>query len=72
MPAIAWFDRILADVGDSQNLQESLSTFSGHIKRVKGILGSITRHSLVLLDEVILHLLSGIQAREGVDTTSDH
>ena len=72
MPDIAWFDRILADVGDSQNLQESLSTFSGHIKRVKRILGSITRHSLVLLDEVILNLLLGIQAREGVDTTSDH
>ncbi len=54
MPAVAWFDRILADVGDSQNLQESLSTFSGHIKRVRRILGSITRHSLVLLDEVSL------------------
>lgn len=54
VPAVAWFDRILADVGDSQNLQESLSTFSGHIKRVRAILGSGTRHSLVLLDEVSL------------------
>ena len=54
MPAVAWFDRILADVGDSQNLQASLSTFSGHIKRIRRILGSITNHSLVLLDEVSL------------------
>ena len=54
MPAVAWFDRILADVGDSQNLQASLSTFSGHIKRVRRILGSITKHSLVLLDEASL------------------
>ena len=52
VPAVAWFDRILADVGDSQNLQESLSTFSGHIRRVGRILGAITRRSLVLLDEV--------------------
>ena len=54
-PAVAWFDRILADVGDSQNLQESLSTFSGHIRRVGRILSSITEHSLVLLDEVSHH-----------------
>ena len=47
-----WFDRILADVGDSQNLQASLSTFSGHIRRVSTILDSLTKHSLVLLDEV--------------------
>ena len=52
MPALAWFDRILADVGDSQNLQASLSTFSGHIRRVSTILDSLTGHSLVLLDEV--------------------
>ena len=52
MPALAWFDRILADVGDSQNLQASLSTFSGHIRRVSTILDSLTEHSLVLLDEV--------------------
>lgn len=51
-PALAWFDRILADVGDSQNLQASLSTFSGHIRRVSTILDCLTEHSLVLLDEV--------------------
>ena len=51
-PALAWFDRILVDVGDSQNLQASLSTFSGHIRRVSNILDFLTEHSLVLLDEV--------------------
>ncbi|KAL0040772.1 hypothetical protein WJX79_005089 [Trebouxia sp. C0005] len=39
-------------VGDSQNLQQSLSTFSGHIRRVRSILQQATPHSLVLLDEV--------------------
>lgn len=51
-PSIAWFDRVLADVGDGQSLQQSLSTFSGHIRRVKGVLKEATPASLVLLDEV--------------------
>ena len=52
VPAVAWFDAVLADVGDGQSLQQSLSTFSGHIRRVRAILSAITPHSLVLLDEV--------------------
>lgn len=51
-PAVAWFDGVLADVGDGQSLQQSLSTFSGHIRRVRAILAAITPRSLVLLDEV--------------------
>ena len=51
-PRLVFFDKVLADVGDSQNLQQSLSTFSGHIKRVRSILEEATPHSLVLLDEV--------------------
>ncbi|CAL8471247.1 g10789 [Coccomyxa elongata] len=50
-PAVAWFDAVLADVGDGQSLQQSLSTFSGHIRRVRAILAAITPRSLVLLDE---------------------
>ncbi|EIE19595.1 P-loop containing nucleoside triphosphate hydrolase protein [Coccomyxa subellipsoidea C-169] len=50
-PAVAWFDMVLADVGDGQSLQQSLSTFSGHIRRVRAILAALTRRSLVLLDE---------------------
>jgi DNA mismatch repair protein MutS2 len=38
---IPWFDLILADIGDEQSLQQSLSTFSGHIRRIGRILGAI-------------------------------
>ena len=51
-PRLVFFDKVLADVGDSQNLQQSLSTFSGHIRRVRAILEDATPNSLVLLDEV--------------------
>jgi DNA mismatch repair protein MutS2 len=49
---IPWFDLILADIGDEQSLQQNLSTFSGHIRRIGRILELITPASLVLLDEV--------------------
>ncbi|MBD2391903.1 endonuclease MutS2 [Aphanizomenon flos-aquae NRERC-008] len=59
-----WFSQILADIGDEQSLQQSLSTFSGHIRRISRILEAlepgendlsplvIKYQSLVLLDEV--------------------
>jgi DNA mismatch repair protein MutS2 len=46
------FDRILADIGDEQSLEQSLSTFSSHISRIALILKSATPQSLVLLDEL--------------------
>ncbi len=57
---IPWFDQILADIGDEQSLQQSLSTFSGHIRRISRILSALSVEntdtippsSLVLLDEV--------------------
>ncbi|MCT7986291.1 endonuclease MutS2 [Laspinema sp. A4] len=49
---LPWFDFVLADIGDEQSLEQSLSTFSGHIRRISRILGSCTPDSLVLLDEV--------------------
>ncbi len=51
---IPWFGAILADIGDEQSLQQSLSTFSGHIRRIGRILAALPadRSSLVLLDEV--------------------
>ncbi|MDR3636586.1 MAG: DNA strand exchange inhibitor protein [Isosphaeraceae bacterium] len=46
------FDAVLADIGDEQSLEQSLSTFSSHIRRVSEILSKATEHSLVMLDEL--------------------
>ena len=46
------FDEVLADIGDEQSLEQSLSTFSSHVRRVTEILGKATARSLVLLDEM--------------------
>ncbi len=46
------FDQVLADIGDEQSLEQSLSTFSSHVRRVSTILGQATQHSLILLDEL--------------------
>ncbi len=46
------FDAVLADIGDEQSLEQSLSTFSSHIRRVSEILAGATERSLVLLDEM--------------------
>ncbi|PSB11787.1 endonuclease MutS2 [Pleurocapsa sp. CCALA 161] len=52
---LPWFEVILADIGDEQSLQQSLSTFSGHIRRISRIIQALRDHegnSLILLDEV--------------------
>ena len=46
------FDDVLSDIGDEQSLEQSLSTFSSHVGRIRDILGKATTHSLVLLDEL--------------------
>ena len=47
-----WFERVLADIGDSQSITESLSTFSAHIEKLKTMMADADAHSLVLLDEL--------------------
>eukprot|EP00850_Spirogloea_muscicola_P011396 SM000070S21362 [mRNA] locus=s70:568431:573558:- [translate_table: standard] len=49
---LMWHDNIFADIGDEQSLEQSLSTFSGHVKRLCRILSAAGRCPLVLLDEV--------------------
>lgn len=49
---IGMFDAIYADIGDNQSLENSLSTFSSHIARLKEMLESEEERVLVLADEI--------------------
>ena len=46
------FEQILADIGDKQSIQESLSTFSAHMSHIREMALDVTPDSLVLLDEI--------------------
>lgn len=46
------FQDVLADIGDEQSLEQSLSTFSSHVRRISQIIGKANEYSLVLLDEL--------------------
>ena len=49
---ICVFDEFLVDIGDEQSIEQSLSTFSGHMKRISGILDLAGHATLTLLDEL--------------------
>ena len=49
---VCCFEEYLVDIGDEQSIEQSLSTFSGHMKRITGILELAGQGTLVLLDEL--------------------
>ena len=58
---IPWFSQILADIGDEQSLQQSLSTFSGHIRRISRILDALNQESGVRSQESEAREEAGVQ-----------
>lgn len=58
---VPFFKNILVDLGDEQSIEQSLSTFSSHMKRLISINEQVDEDQLVLLDEVG----SGTDPREG-------
>lgn len=58
---IGHFQNVLADIGDEQSLEQNLSSFSGHVSKIKDIMEYASSKSLVLMDE----LGSGTDPMEG-------
>ncbi|MDR2822262.1 MAG: Smr/MutS family protein [Acholeplasmatales bacterium] len=59
---VAIFDNILIDIGDGESIENSLSTFSSHMKRIINFLNIYSSNSLILIDEIG----SGTDPSEGV------
>lgn len=50
--SVCVFRGILADIGDEQSIEQSLSTFSGHMKKIVSVMEKANEETLVLLDEL--------------------